>query len=126
MAGRARVTQPLLSVTAPCSGLSSLTPPLPVHLVVHDHQASADPRTCQALSNLSAFATAVPPAENAPVLSLPPRACLLAQPSETSCDVTSPAELSQTPSGTVGQRSPYPSELHLLSVSFPTHWAGSP
>lgn len=47
-----------------------LNPLLPVCLMIQAHQASADPRTCQALSQHSAFAHAVPSAENTPPIPL--------------------------------------------------------
>lgn len=86
------MTQPPLSMTASCLCLSTPTPLLPIHLVIQDHQASVDLRTCQALSHLSTLVRAVALTEDALWFSLAPRA----QPSQSVCDVISPVELSKT------------------------------
>lgn len=122
------MTQPLLSMTASCLCLSSPDPTPHVHLMIQAHQANVGPRTCQALSRLSAFARAVPSAENTTptrLASWRPGYSLSLQ--KSSSDVTSPGKPSQTPADTAGQVSP---TMHVcqwaavFSVSFPTRLGG--
>lgn len=105
-----------------CLCLSTPTPLLPIHLVIQDHQASVDPRTCQALSHLSTLVRAVALTEDALQFSLAPRACHL-------LSLQNPAVMSfpqwslPRPPGTMDQSSPkrtYDSVWHLFFVSFPT------